>query len=113
MWDSGLLVLAAVSGVRQPQRRKNKTQKKYSLETSFMFGNTIFRKSFTFRKVSFPFIFSSAAPFPHKAEFQLMSTFPSPKYVTLTPSLRKTDVRGKFPERKQTISDQPQTSGSF
>lgn len=100
MWDSALLKLAAVSNVRQSQRRKKKThRKKDSLETSFIFGNTIFMK-FIFRKVSFGFLFFPAAPFPHKAEFWLMSTFPSPGDVTSTSSLRKTDTWGENSQKE-------------
>lgn len=100
MWDSALLKLAAVSDVRQSQRRKKKThRKKDSLETSFIFGNTIFMK-FTFRKVSFGFLSFPAAPFPRKAEFWLMSTFPSPGYVTSTSPSRKTDTCGENSQKE-------------
>jgi len=62
VWDSVLLVLAAVSSVRQSQRRKNKSQEKDSLEISFTFENTGFIKLFTFRKVFVPLSFLPSCP---------------------------------------------------
>lgn len=79
---------------------ESKTKEKYSLETAFTFGNTIFcMKLFTFKKASSPFLFSPALLFLNKLGFWFMS------HVIFTSSLRKIDMRGKLPERNQSISD--------